>query len=230
MSQTRTGKKGGGIVKPSNSARTRNSEGCNVPSIEPTAIDYSTMSVGEILNTILARNKDPEIDKMVVALVSKIPRELGDAVEAHERARSVVIYNLPEAPPEMRPSAKQVDLESKVFSILDTLDVECRPLSVYRMGAVKEGRPRLVKVVLPSTSHWRRVLANSHKLRTSSFHRVSIRRSMTREERERESVLRLECKKRNEELKKRAWVVYKGELREVQDLPNAERLGDPTNP
>ncbi|VDL62434.1 unnamed protein product [Nippostrongylus brasiliensis] len=95
---------------------------------------------------------------MVVALVSKIPRELGDAVEARERARSVMIYNLPEAPPEMRPSAKQVDLESKVSSILDTL--ECRPLSEYRICAVKEGRPRLVKVVLPSTSHRKRVIAN----------------------------------------------------------------------
>lgn len=49
---------------------------------------------------------------------------------------------------------------------------------------------------------------------------------MTLEERKREFELRQECRERNRDLKTRAWVVYRGELRQVQDLPNVQVKGN----
>lgn len=97
-------------------------------------LDYATMSTADIMNLILEKNRDPEIDRMVRVVLSRIPQELRDAVEADKRSRSLVISGLPEADPSLPPSEKQRDLESKVSEVLDAVDVECRPIEVYRMG------------------------------------------------------------------------------------------------
>lgn len=127
----------------------------------------------------------------------------------------------------MTPSAKQKDLEDKVSGVFDLLNLECRPLEVYRMGRHEHGRTRKVKVVLPSKSHWVTALSNAWRLRSSAtFRRVRVRRSMTFEERQREHELRQECKERNEQLGSRVWVVYRGELRRTEDLPKRRDSGD----
>lgn len=188
-------------------------------------LDYATMSTADIMNLILEKT-DPEIDRMVRVVLSRIPHELRDAVEADKRSRSLVISGLPEADPSLPPSEKQRDLESKVSEVLDVVDVECRPIEVYRMGTRSNSSPRLVKLVLPSKSHWITALANAHRLRREGFANVYIRKSMTLEERKREFELRQECRERNRDLKTRAWVVYRGELRQVQDLPNVQVKGN----
>lgn len=191
-------------------------------------VDYSQLSAGEIMRAILERNKDPEIERMVVALISKIPSEISETMEAEKRARSIVIHNLEEASVDLPPSSKQRDLEDKVSSVLDVLGVECRPVEVYRMGQMGNDRPRLVKIVLPSRAHWRRALANSFRLRESVFSDVYIRRSMTAAEREKEKDLRNEASERNKQAKNREWVVFRGELRRIQDLP-VRRAGSSGN-
>ena len=195
----------------------------------PTTVDYSRLSAGEIMNAILERNKDPEIERMVLALIPKIPQEVADTMESEKRARSLVVHNLVEAPADLPPSHKQRDLEDKVNHLLDLLDVECRPVEVYRMGKMGHGRPRLVKIVLPSRSHWKKALANSYKLPNTELSSVRVRRSMTPLEMQHEKDLRNEARERNDQLKKRVWVVYRGELRRAQDLPNVLRPGGPVS-
>lgn len=180
MSQMRANKKRDTVTKTKVDATGVEARDLPNSSTSSANLDYSMMSVGEIMNSILARTKDPEIEKMVNALKSKIPQDLTDAMEAHERERSVVVYNLPEAASELSPSRRQIDLEDKVSSMLDILGVECRPAATYRMGEFREGKPRLVKIVLPSKTHWKRVLSNAYKLRSSNFQRVFIRRRDTR--------------------------------------------------
>lgn len=190
----------------------------------PTQVNYSSLSVSEIINAVLERNKDPIIEKMMFALISKLPQELAERIEEEKKERSIVIEWLPEPASDLSPSAKQRDLEEKVSEIFDVLNLECRPLELYRMGRQERGRVRKVKVVLPSKSHWATALSNSWRLRGSAaFTKVRVRRSMTQEERKREFELRQECRERNKQLNGRVWVVYRGELRRIEDLPKKPR-------
>ncbi|EYB89950.1 hypothetical protein Y032_0225g2752 [Ancylostoma ceylanicum] len=116
--------------------------------------DYTKMTAGEIMNVILERNKDPVIESLIHAYISKIPQELAENVESEKRARSLVVYGLPEPADDLSPSI--------------SID------QAARLG---------------------------------------------RKERMHEKELREECKERNKQAKDRVWVVYRGELRRVQDLP-----------
>uniref|UniRef100_A0A7I4Z3B6 DUF218 domain-containing protein n=1 Tax=Haemonchus contortus TaxID=6289 RepID=A0A7I4Z3B6_HAECO len=120
---------------------------------------------------------------MLIALSKKIPMEFADLIEGDKRSRSIVISGLEEGQDGLRPSARHRDLEDKVANVLDAVDVECRPIEIYRMGKPNSKLPRLVKVVLPSRAHWRRALANARLLRDAGLPKVFMRRSMTEDER-----------------------------------------------
>lgn len=182
------------------------------------SVDYSTMSSGEIIGAILERNKDPIIEKMVHALIAKIPQEVNDAVEKDKREKSIVIHNIPEADQNLPPTSRQKDLKRKVSAILDILEIECTPLEMYRMGRVSNNKNRLVKVVFPSRTHWHQALRNSHRLRNSEFSGIFVRRSMTPAEWAKEKELRNEAMERNRAAGSKTWVVYRSELRRVEDL------------
>ncbi|VDO26096.1 unnamed protein product [Haemonchus placei] len=158
---------------------------------------------------------------MLVALSDKIPKEVSDAVDEDKRSRSFVISGLEEASPQMRPSERQIDLEGKVRDVLDCLNVECRPVEIYRLGKPATDRPRLVKIVLPSKSHWRTAFKNAKNLKFSSqLKSVFVRRSMTQEERSRDYELRQQAKDRNRGKDKREWVVFRGGLKHITELSN----------
>ncbi|VDP49207.1 unnamed protein product [Heligmosomoides polygyrus] len=151
------------------------------------------------------------LQQMMYALISKLPQEMTERIQLEKKERSIVVEWLPEPAAELTPSAKQHDLEEKV----------------YRMGKYEPGRVRKVKVVLPSKSHWAIALSNSWRLRDSTtFSKVRIRRSMTSEERQREFELRQQCRERNKQLNSRVWVVYRGELRRAEDLPKRRLSGN----
>lgn len=75
--------------------------------------DFSKFSVSELINAVLMRNKDPIIEHMMYALISKLPQEMSERIEMEKKERSIVIEWLPEAAPDLPPSAKQKDLEAK---------------------------------------------------------------------------------------------------------------------
>lgn len=196
----------------------------------PADVEIANMSMSELVSAMMERNeqiKDPVMAKFLNALVSKLPQTIADAVEADKRGRSLVVSGIPESSPNVPPSGKQRELEVKVSELLDILGVECRPVEVYRMGEPDSSRPRLVKLVLPSRSHWITALTNSHRLRASSLPTVFVRKSLTSAERTLEKQLRLECKKRNDQLNSRVWVVYRGELRRAEELPKSRKSGNP---
>ncbi|VDO13923.1 unnamed protein product [Haemonchus placei] len=186
----------------------------------PEAENFHNMSAMELIKSIMELNQDPAIESMLVALSEKIPMEFSNLLESDKRSRSIVISGLEEGRDGLCPSARQRDLEDKVARVLDAVDVECRPVETYRMGRPNSKHPRLVKVVLPSRSHWRRVLANARLLRDAGLPEVFIRRSMTEEERKREYELRQEARERNKGSGIREWVVYHGQLKRAAELPH----------
>ncbi|XGW34903.1 hypothetical protein V3C99_018728 [Haemonchus contortus] len=178
------------------------------------------MSPMELIKSIIELNQDPAIGNMLIALSEKIPMEFSEFLESDKCCRSIVISFLDEMQGAAPASARQSDVEEKVSTVLDALDVECRPTEVYRMGKPDPGRPRLVKVVLPTRSHWRRALANARLLRNAGLSNVFIRRSMTEDERRHENELRQQARERNKGKAIREWVVYQGQLKHVSDLPH----------
>ncbi|EYB92492.1 hypothetical protein Y032_0193g1395 [Ancylostoma ceylanicum] len=163
--------------------------------------DYSTLPCKELIETILQKNTDPEIEKIALALKSKLPQEVADAVDSEKRERSIVICGLPECGMDRPLLERQKNLEEKVAGILDVLKVDCLPEVVFRMGTYNETRPRLVKVVLPSRSHWLKALANAHALRRTDYRNVYVRKSMTAAERARDYELRQQARERNQDMK-----------------------------
>ena len=104
--------------------------------------------------------------------------------EDHLRMRSIVIAGLAEDASLSASQKIKADQEA-VQELLCSLEVEVKPSNVYRMGKVNEdGKPRLIKVVLPASTFYRKALKNASKLKgMHEYEKVFIRKSMTKEER-----------------------------------------------
>ncbi|EYB97204.1 hypothetical protein Y032_0142g2297 [Ancylostoma ceylanicum] len=161
------------------------------------------------MRVAMERNKDPAMDRILMALSEKLQVDVSEYVDSEKKSRSIVVAGLPEANPDLRPSERQPDLEMKVTQLLDVINVECRPTEVYRLGRPDKSRSRLVKIVFSSTAHWRSALSNAKLLRSSCLPNVFIRRSMSFEERKKDYELRQLAKERNAGKQYNEWVVYK---------------------
>ncbi|VDL80594.1 unnamed protein product [Nippostrongylus brasiliensis] len=184
--------------------------------------DISNLSAAELLQKAIDLWDNALVQYYLTTLVKKMDNRVDERIEQDLRARSVVISGLPEADPDMLSNERQHDLEGKVDQLLGVLDVECTPDKIYRMDNFDRRRPRLIKVVFPTTFYWKRALANARRLRNSPFHDVFIRRSMTNDERRREFELRQLANERNKGCASREWVVYRGELVRRSSLPRSQ--------
>lgn len=194
-------------------------ESVNVQSVDLSGDnDYSQMTASALLHCIREKNTDPVIGRMLSLLSDKLQEEIHSAVEGEKRSRTVVISGVPEPPEGLSACERAADLKKKVDDIFNVLNVDCSVSELYRIGKVGV-HPRLVKVVLPSKFYWRSVLASAHILRSSSPN-IFIRRSMTEEERRMEYDLRQQAKERNRGKATREWVVYRGQLKRVAELPH----------
>lgn len=109
---------------------------------------------------------------------------VSSSYEEIERRRSIVILGIPENF-QCPSSLKVVHDLSFLRGIFDFLQIECHPVSIYRVGRVISGRSRLLKVVLPSSFFAGLIIRRAPKLRTFSFRGIYIRPSLTISERER---------------------------------------------
>lgn len=113
-----------------------------------------------------------------------------ESPEEKERGRSLVLIGLPEST-KVRPTERAKDDQEAVERVLDELGVECLPVATYRMGkppnpAASGSRNRLVKVVLPSSTHQHIALGQWKKHRDQMrgmehWRRLLIRPSLTKE-------------------------------------------------
>lgn len=114
-----------------------------------------------------------------------------ESPEEKERGRSLVLIGLPEST-KVRPTERAKDDQEAVERVLDELGVECLPVATYRMGklpnpAASGSRNRLVKVVLPSSTHQHIALGQWKKHRDQMrgmehWRRLLIRPSLTKEQ------------------------------------------------
>lgn len=102
-----------------------------------------------------------------------------DAVKEAERLRSLVVCHFPESEKSDSIQAENDD-DIAIRQLIHKLASNAKVEKLYRMGRKVEGKPRLIKVVLCTSSMQRAVLLNAKTLRDfDEFKRVYIRKSMT---------------------------------------------------
>ncbi|VDO86746.1 unnamed protein product [Haemonchus placei] len=124
-----------------------------------------------------------------VASSNLISSDTASAVDA-DLQRSIVIAGVPEYRSLNSVERANHDYQC-ICSILSFLDIECIPSVVYRMGVRNSNRPRLIKVVMPSSKFQRQAVQRAPRLRFFSHKGVYLRPSLTKEERERRRKERL---------------------------------------
>ncbi|KAK6032113.1 endonuclease/exonuclease/phosphatase family protein [Ostertagia ostertagi] len=106
-------------------------------------------------------------------------------------ARSIVVSGVPESQ-----SPNSVDRAHHDIQCIYSR-IECIPSMVFRMGIKNSSRPRLLKVVLPSSRFQIETIKRAPRLRFFSQRGVYIRPSLTKEERERRREARQKNSDRN---------------------------------
>ncbi|KAK6018620.1 hypothetical protein OSTOST_15787 [Ostertagia ostertagi] len=117
-----------------------------IPSAILTAptLDEDARGLLNQINEILV-TKAPEAIPLLQQFLSKLPSLSLEVVESEKRERSIVLLGVPEAEKGLPASRRQEHTEKYVSEILDFLDIEARPVEVFRMGKPSD-KPRLVKV------------------------------------------------------------------------------------
>lgn len=170
------------------------------------------LQAANVLTNITAALADPALSEQTrtalqqaSALINELAlgRFIESVIEERERQHSIVIAGLPESNA-ATPTGRATDDRSKVLAMLDTADCEQLPTTVYRMGKPGGGKPRLIKLMLPTRWAVRRLLQCKKKI--TDVHQVSIRPSQTLEERNRYKNLIITC--RNARSKGQDFVIY----------------------
>ena len=120
---------------------------------------------------------------------NRVVNEIDSDCELFERKRALVISGIPESDLSQPVSRAEEDTY-RVKCVVNTLGVDAIPVTVYRMGRVGP-RPRLLKVIMPSSVHQKRLVERASWLRNSEFRGVWLRASLSKEVRDQQREVRL---------------------------------------
>ncbi|KIH47261.1 hypothetical protein ANCDUO_22682 [Ancylostoma duodenale] len=199
------------------------------PAIPSTGTTFAT---GSDKNESILADKAPEALPLLDQLIQLLKPDPKVIIESEKRARSLVIAGITEAEGISDPLQRLAHTEAETCKVLSALGVEARPTEVHRMGDFNEGKARLIKCVLPSESFSRKALRNAPTLRhMHGFDHVYVRRSLTREEREKEKELRRQARELNmkEHNGSKVYVVYREQIVKVSDIPKIKASGSKNN-
>ncbi|KAL6743105.1 hypothetical protein Aduo_016185 [Ancylostoma duodenale] len=188
---------------------------------EPVAQPDSQVLLSKLL--AILEEKAPEAVPLLNQLITALRPNPKDIVESEKRSRSIVISGMPEAGIELTASQRQAHTELSVIKMLDALDIEAKPVEIYRMGTLTDGRARLIKCVFPSQTHFFGAMKKARLLRQlPDFERVYIRRSTTQSERELDRELRRQARELNdkEHAGEKVYAVYRKKVVKVRDIPS----------
>lgn len=121
----------------------------------------------------------------IAAVVSTpVAQSIDSAKEDPDLKRSIIVSGIPESRSNSAYERMNHDYNC-VNTLLDFLGIECFPKTVYRMGRPDTRRPRILKVILPTSRFQRETLRRKSQLRFFTHKGVFIRPSLTKEVRER---------------------------------------------
>jgi hypothetical protein len=114
------------------------------------------------------------------------------AILEEKRRRTLVLRNVPEAAA-ATPSHRQLADEAFTTSVLDSLNLQVRPIAIFRLGKPSPEKPRFLMVELPTRSHLVEALRNGCLLKEcDDYKHIYVGQSMTREERQKWSAQRIQ--------------------------------------
>jgi hypothetical protein len=170
----------------------------------PTEIS-SDPRVPEYAKTMIAQMT--QMLQSVAALLVEQPTQM-EVLEEYRRQHSVVVMGLPESNATTATARCKADLAA-VNNILDAADIEVLPNAVYRMGQ-RGTRPRLVKIELPTRRAARDLIKSREKYRVA-YPDLSIRESLSEQQRTQRNALIDECKKKREDTGQ-DYIIYAGQI------------------
>lgn len=148
---------------------------------------YTNQIVNETENCALkAALQQLTIISQAAGYLLKQELSIKQYLQEERQAHSIVITGLPESTSPKATQRAKEDME-KVLDIMDAVGVECLPTATYRMGgpAANPGRPRLMKVELPTKRLAGEFLRNRGKLfAIRDYKSIFIRPSLSLEQRE----------------------------------------------
>ncbi|EYB81589.1 hypothetical protein Y032_0378g282 [Ancylostoma ceylanicum] len=137
------------------------------------------------------REENSMLKAQLDALLSKnvsskhdVGLQFSSSVGDPDLSRSIVLAGIPESISNSPTERANNDVIC-VNTILDFLGVECLPNAVYRMGKPSPQKPRLLKVVLPTSRFQKEAVIRAPRLRFFSHRGVYLRPSLSKEERDR---------------------------------------------
>uniref|UniRef100_A0A914CVL9 Uncharacterized protein n=1 Tax=Acrobeloides nanus TaxID=290746 RepID=A0A914CVL9_9BILA len=154
--------------------------------------------------------------KLVALFEHQIVPKLSGILSAQEleRQRSIVIIGLPEPAPNTKTYDRIADEMTKIHNILDTIEVEARPVTTYRLGNRTDdpAKHRLLKVVFATRRQQNAVMASAKKLLSNNdYQKVYIRPSLTYEQRIEQKALLKELHERRNKGEKNL-VIFKNKI------------------
>lgn len=147
------------------------------------AKDRTLTAKDEIINgrdeVILAKDR-------YIELMQTQQQQIKDIIEAPklaEHRRSIVVQNMKESDLKCTEESIEAD-KNQVKDLIKDIGAYANIVAVYRMGAKDEKKNRLVKVQLQTSSQARDVLGNAKNLNgLKKYSGISLRKSLTNEER-----------------------------------------------
>ncbi|KIH46096.1 hypothetical protein ANCDUO_23853, partial [Ancylostoma duodenale] len=103
---------------------------------EPVAPPDSQVLLSKLL--AILEEKAPEAVPLLNQLITALRPNPKDIVESEKRSRSIVISGMPETGRELTASQRQAHTELSVIKMLDALDIEAKPVEIYRMGTLTD--------------------------------------------------------------------------------------------
>jgi hypothetical protein len=106
-----------------------------------------------------------------------------------KRRRTLVLRNVPEAEDAIASRRQHAD-ETLTTDVLDALNIQVRPIAVFRLGEPTPDKPRFVMVELPTRSHLVKALRNGRLLKDGEYKHIFVGQSMSADERRKWSMQR----------------------------------------
>ncbi|KIH68359.1 hypothetical protein ANCDUO_01307 [Ancylostoma duodenale] len=123
------------------SNKTKSSKVVDYAAPECTGSEAVTPAHSQILlSKLLAilEEKAPEAVPLLNQLITALRPNPKDIVESVKRSRPIVISGMPEAGRELAASQRQAHTELSVIKMLDALDIEAKPLEIYRIWTLTD--------------------------------------------------------------------------------------------
>ena len=168
----------------------------------------------------------------------KIEKQVEKAIKSYsdreDRKCNVIFHNIPKSFSENKKEEDGKKLRD-ILAVMKCNDIE--PKAFVRLGRPLDGKQRLAKVILDSVTIKHQLLGGAKFFRTkdkdgNSLHgwsKIFVTPDLTKEERERSRLLRIELGKRKSDVENLNLVIYRGKIIDRKDISDQGKDKGPGN-